>query len=253
MRPRTSRRRGERGFRILASPRGGEPDALVSPDTATCEACLAELFDPSDRRYRYPFINCTDCGPRFTIVSGVPYDRPLTTMAGFVMCTRCSAEYDDPARPPLPRPAQRLPGRAGRACGSLPGDDYGDEALRRGRGAARALRDGAIVAVKGIGGFHLACRADDEARGGALRARKHREDRPFALMVRDVGAARELVALDAGGGGALRARARPIVLAPRRAGARVAPRRPALAPSSASCCPTRRCTTCCSPTSARRS
>jgi hydrogenase maturation protein HypF len=84
---------GERGFRILASPRGAEPAALVSPDTATCEACLAELFDPTDRRYRYPFINCTDCGPRFTIVRGVPYDRPLTTMAGFELCTRCAAEY----------------------------------------------------------------------------------------------------------------------------------------------------------------
>src|SRR5204863_2833410 len=87
---------GESGFRILASERAGEPDAPVSPDTATCADCLAELFDPSDRRYRYPFINCTDCGPRFTIVRGVPYDRPLTTMAGFEMCARCRAEYDDP-------------------------------------------------------------------------------------------------------------------------------------------------------------
>ena len=87
---------GERAFVIRESPRGGAPDAPISPDVATCDACLAELFDPSDRRYRYPFINCTDCGPRFTIVTGVPYDRPWTTMAGFVMCAACQAEYDDP-------------------------------------------------------------------------------------------------------------------------------------------------------------
>ncbi len=90
--------RAERGFSIVASsPHAASPDALVSPDVATCEACLRELFDPADRRYRYPFINCTDCGPRFTIVRGVPYDRPLTTMAPFAMCERCAAEYHDPA------------------------------------------------------------------------------------------------------------------------------------------------------------
>ena len=88
--------RGEPGFAIRDSL-GGRPDAAIAPDTATCDACLAELFDPADRRYRYPFINCTNCGPRFTIVTGVPYDRPNTTMAGFVMCAACQAEYDDPA------------------------------------------------------------------------------------------------------------------------------------------------------------
>ena len=87
---------GERGFAIRPSPRNGRPDAPISPDVATCDACLAELFDPSNRRYRYPFINCTDCGPRFTIVTGVPYDRPWTTMAAFTMCPACQAEYDDP-------------------------------------------------------------------------------------------------------------------------------------------------------------
>ena len=101
---------GERAFVIRESPRGGAPDAPISADVATCDACLAELFDPSDRRYRYPFINCTDCGPRFTIVTGVPYDRPWTTMAGFAMCARLPARVRRPARPPLPRPAQRLPG-----------------------------------------------------------------------------------------------------------------------------------------------
>ena len=87
---------GERGFAIAPSAGGSRPDAPVSPDTATCDDCLAELFDPADRRYRYPFVNCTNCGPRFTIVRGVPYDRPRTTMAGFPMCARCRAEYEDP-------------------------------------------------------------------------------------------------------------------------------------------------------------
>ena len=131
--------------------------ALVSADAATCEDCLAELFDPADRRYRYPFINCTNCGPRFTIVRGVPYDRPHTTMAGFAMCAACRAEYDGPARPPLPRAAERLPGlRAARlSAPSL-----------RGRRRPRCSRGGAVVAVKGLGGFHLACVADDERGGG---------------------------------------------------------------------------------------
>ena len=122
---------GDSGFAIRPSPAGGEPDALVSPDTATCDDCLAELFDPADRRYRYPFVNCTNCGPRFTIVTGVPYDRPLTTMAGFEMCAACQAEYDDPAdrrfhaQPnacpecgPSVRGLRRRRRRAGRRAGS---------------------------------------------------------------------------------------------------------------------------------------
>src|SRR3954470_1350888 len=133
VRPRDLAPAGEQGFRILASPRGGEPAALVSPDTATCDDCLAELFDPTDRRHRYPFVNCTNCGPRFTIVRGVPYDRPLTTMAGFEMCAACRAEYDDPgdrrfhAQPnacPECGPAAALLGRGG---GVL---ERGDAALR---------------------------------------------------------------------------------------------------------------------------
>ena len=214
VRPRDVAPAGERGFRILASPRGGEPAALVSPDTATCEDCLAELFDPSDRRHRYPFVNCTNCGPRFTIVRGVPYDRPLTTMAGFEMCPRCAAEYEDPADRRFHAQPNACP-ECGPTLRLLPGDHYGDEALR---GAVAALRDGAVVAVKGIGGYHLACLAAHEPAVAALRARKHREDKPFAVMVRDVAAARALVALT-DEEAALLGRDRPIVLAPRLDGA----------------------------------
>jgi hydrogenase maturation protein HypF len=216
-------RGGAPGFRILESARGGPPDALVSPDSAVCDACLAELFDPADRRHRYPFVNCTECGPRFTIVRGVPYDRPLTTMAAFAMCAACRAEYDDPrdrrfhAQPnacPDCGPAVALVDRDGRPVAG------GDDPVRA---AALALRAGRIVAVKGIGGFHLACRADDEAAVAALRARKHREDRPFALMAADVAAARALVDLGAAEETLLTGRKRPIVIAPRRPDAVVAP------------------------------
>jgi hydrogenase maturation protein HypF len=201
-------------FRIVASAREGPPDALVSPDSAVCEDCLAELFDPADRRYRYPFVNCTACGPRFTIVRGVPYDRPLTTMAGFTMCAACRAEYEDPrdrrfhAQPnacPDCGPAVALVDAGGALVAA-------DDPVRA---AAAALRAGRIVAVKGIGGFHLACRADDEAAVAALRARKHREDRPFALMASDVAAARALVALGPVEEALLAGRERPIVIAPR--------------------------------------
>ena len=215
---------GEHGFRILESKREGEPDAPVSADAATCPDCLAELLDPADRRYRYPFINCTNCGPRFTIVRGVPYDRPRTTMAGFAMCAACRAEYDDPADRRFHAQPNACPD-----CGPTVrlGEATGEHALRL---AAAALLDGSIVAVKGIGGYHLACRADDEAAVGALRARKHREDRPFALMAPDLDAARALVELGEAEAELLAGRERPIVLAPRRAGARVAA---AVAPRSA--------------------
>src|SRR3954453_3106704 len=216
VRPRDVAPAGERGFRILASPHGGAPEALVSPDTATCDDCLRELFDPRDRRYRYPFVNCTNCGPRFTIVRGVPYDRPLTTMAGFELCPRCAAEYEDPADRRFHAQPNACP-----ECGPTLalGDLRGDAALRA---AVAALREGAVVAVKGIGGYHLACLAAREPAVAALRARKHREDKPFAVMVRDVAAARTLVSLTDEEAGLLAGRERPIVLAPRRPGARVA-------------------------------
>jgi hydrogenase maturation protein HypF len=215
---------GRSGFAIRESPRDGAPNAAVTPDSATCDACRRELLDPANRRFRYPFINCTDCGPRFTIVRGVPYDRPLTTMAGFTMCPRCRAEYENP----LDRRFHAQP-NACPACGPrvwlLDGNGErvslhdGEDPIRA---AARALREGAIVAVKGIGGYHLACRADEERPVARLRARKHREDKPFALMAPTLAAAGRVVEVGEREAELLLAAARPIVLAPRLAGASVA-------------------------------
>jgi hydrogenase maturation protein HypF len=217
--------RGEQGFRILASAAGGEPAAPVTPDSATCDACLAEMRDPGDRRYRYPFVNCTDCGPRFTIVAGVPYDRPLTTMSGFAMCAACESEYEDPldrrfhAQPnacPVCGPRARLLDATGVEVAL--GADVDATAA-----AATALRDGRIVAVKGLGGYHLACRADDEGAVARLRAAKHREDKPFAVMVDSVERARDMAEVGAAEELLLASHERPIVLCRRRPGAGPAP------------------------------
>jgi hydrogenase maturation protein HypF len=215
---------GERGFSIRESPAGGEPRAAVTPDSATCADCLAELFDPGDRRYRYPFTNCTNCGPRFTIVRDVPYDRPHTTMAGFEMCAACRAEYEDPADRRFHAQPNACPDCGPRVrLAYAGGGDFADPAARDAiEATARALGDGAIVAVKGIGGFHLACLARDEDAVAELRARKHREDKPFALMAPDLAAARELVDMGPAEKELLLSRARPIVLAARRPGAAVA-------------------------------
>ncbi len=210
---------GAVGFDIAASSvgtRGGAPRTLVSADTATCEACLAEMADPAARRYRYPFTNCTDCGPRFTIVRDVPYDRATTTMAGFAMCAACAAEYHDPADRRFHAQPLCCP-----ACGpTLRLDGSADDPVGR---AARRLRDGEVLAIKGLGGYHLAVRADDETAVARLRAAKHREDKPFAVMAADLDAATALVAADADGAALLTSRRRPIVLLPRRADAAVAP------------------------------
>jgi hydrogenase maturation protein HypF len=215
---------GERGFSIRESPSGGEPRAAVTPDSSTCAACLAELFDPADRRFRYPFTNCTNCGPRFSIVRDVPYDRPNTTMAAFQMCPACLAEYRDPADRRFHAQPNACPDCGPQVrlvyAGGLAVEDAG--ARDPIEATARALRGGAIVAVKGIGGFHLACRADHEGVVADLRARKHREDRPFALMAPGLGTVRELVDLGAPELELVLDRARPIVLAPRRADAAVA-------------------------------
>jgi hydrogenase maturation protein HypF len=205
---------GDVGFRILASAAAGEPAAPVSPDSATCPECLAEIWDPADRRYRYPFVNCTNCGPRFTIVEGVPYDRPLTTMSGFQMCDECRAEYEDPldrrfhAQPnacPVCGPRARLLDGGGEETA---GGQSGDVVAA----AAGALSAGKIVAVKGLGGYHLACRADDEGVVATLRSRKHREDKPFAVMVPSVAAARALGQVSDAEERMLTARERPILL-----------------------------------------
>ncbi len=211
---------GEDGFRILASERASEVATLVSPDTAPCVDCVAELFDPRDRRHRYPFINCTNCGPRFTIVRGLPYDRELTTMAAFAMCASCRAEYEDPANRrfhaqpnacPKCGPSVRLIDPTGHTLGV-------EDPMRA---AAAALLAGKIVAVKGAGGYHLACRADDEETVARLRRRKRREEKAFALMVSDLAGAGTLVDLTAAEEELLRSRERPIVIAQRRDGAAV--------------------------------
>jgi hydrogenase maturation protein HypF len=196
---------GETDFRIVASVAKGH-SALIPPDLATCDQCLAELFDPADRRYRYPFINCTQCGPRFTIVRSVPYDRPNTTMAGFPLCADCRNEYEDP----LDRRFHAEP-IACPVCGpqlSMPLEQ-----------AVALLDRGGILAVKGLGGYHLACDAADEAAVARLRARKHREAKPFAVMS---GHPELLVGLDRVERALLESRERPIVLARRLAGAPVA-------------------------------
>jgi hydrogenase maturation protein HypF len=213
---------GEPRFTIRASQRTGLPDALVVADSATCADCLAEMADPADRRYRYPFINCTNCGPRFTIVRDVPYDRPLTTMAAFTMCAACQGEYEDPgdrrfhAQPnacPVCGPRVRLLDADATEIGGA-GDPIHTTAAR--------LAAGAIVAVKGLGGYHLVCDAGHAEAVAALRARKHREDKPFALMVADGATAAELIDLPAPSRALLESTARPIVLAARRPEAPVA-------------------------------
>ncbi|MFL6191113.1 MAG: carbamoyltransferase HypF [Actinomycetes bacterium] len=211
---------GTPGFAIAPSKTGGQRQTLVSPDTATCADCLRELADPADRRFRYPFINCTNCGPRFTIVRDVPYDRPATTMASFAMCADCAREYHDPAdrrfhaQPvccPACGPALRLLDRDGRATD---GDPLAEAAAR--------LRAGAVVAVKGLGGYHLAADAAAEPAVAALRARKHREDKPFAVMVADLDGARSLCLVDPAEEAMLASPRRPIVLLRRLPGAAAA-------------------------------
>jgi hydrogenase maturation protein HypF len=206
--------RGESAFRI--EPSTGRPaGAPLAPDAATCEVCLEELFDPADRRHRYPFINCTQCGPRLTIVDRVPYDRCNTTMATFEMCAVCLREYEDPADRRFHAEPNACPD-----CGprlTMPLDQ-----------AVGVLRHGGILAVKGLGGFHLACDARSETAVARLRKRKSREERPFALMTE---APAELVQLDQPDANLLRSHARPIVVAPRRSRTEIAP---AVAPGSGS-------------------
>ncbi len=205
------------GFVIVTSDGSAAPNAAVSVDAATCDACVAEILDPADRRHRYPFTNCTNCGPRYTIVRSVPYDRAATTMAGFAMCPPCRSEYDDPTDRRFHAQPNACPD-----CGpSLrwSGDVVGGEALTH---AVDALRSGAVVAIKGLGGFHLAVDATDERAVATLRQRKSRDDKPFAVMVADLDVAATMCHLDGDAVAALSSSVRPVVLAPRRNGCAVA-------------------------------
>ena len=213
---------GERGFEIRASDARGGKSALLPPEAATCAACRAEIADPLARRFRYPFTNCTHCGPRFSIIRALPYDRPNTTMAGFAMCPECAREYDDPAD----RRFHAQPNACPRCGPRLAWWDASGRELARDHdallAAAQALAHGAIVAMKGVGGFHLMADARDVAAVARLRERKRRVGKPFALLVRDVDAARALCEVSGAAAAALAGVTAPIVLMPRRADAPVA-------------------------------
>lgn len=194
--------RGQRGFRIVASASREDDFQSVPADAGTCADCVRELFDPDDRRYRYPFINCTNCGPRFTIIEDLPYDRAATTMRGFTMCERCQREYDDPENRRFHAQPNACPD-----CGprlSMPIEEV-----------VAALREGAIVAVKGLGGYQLACDATSEAAVDRLRERKRRPSKPLAVMARDPEAYCRVSLPE---WDLLRSPARPIVLLPYRGG-----------------------------------
>lgn len=202
------------GFRIIGSERGEAMRTLVSPDVGICPDCLRELLDPSDRRYGYPFINCTNCGPRFTIIRSVPYDRAFTSMAEFPMCPDCAAEFADienrryHAQPdccPACGPRTFFVDGGGRR---LPGE--GIEAARR------LIKAGGILCVKGLGGMHLACLAENEEAVRELRRRKHRDEKPFAVMCRDLGCVRRLCEVSEAEERALTSFRKPIVLLDKR-------------------------------------
>lgn len=213
---------GDDAFRIVASQHTPGARTLIPPDVACCADCLAELHDPANRRYRYPFITCTNCGPRLSIIRDLPYDRPATTMVDFPMCAACRAEYENPAdRRYHAQPISCFD------CGPLlwlergvgAGDDddllLWDDAIER---AHELLDEGAILAVKGIGGFHLLCDASNEPAVARLRERKHRPDKPLAVMVSSLEAARGLAVLSPHQEQELLSPQRPIVLCPQGAG-----------------------------------
>ena len=234
-------------FSIVSSASAGPADRSVSipPDLATCDECLTEIHDPGNRRYHYPFTNCTNCGPRFTIVRTAPYDRPATTMSAFTMCADCQREYDDVAdrrfhAQPNACPAcvPRLDLRWADGAAAQSEDPIAD--------VARALREGLIVAIKGIGGFQLACDATSETAVQRLRNRKKRDEKPFAVMVRGLAGATAIADLTVEETALLLSPARPIMLAARRADS-VLRRRWRRGTRSWACSQrTRRCTSFCS-------
>lgn len=209
---------GVSDFVIRESTGRRQPTVRISPDLAVCERCLHELDDAADPRFQYPYINCTDCGPRYSIILGLPYDRAATTMAAWTMDPRCAGEYRDPASrrfhaQPVACPAcgPHYHLRAGDGAGTAAGSNA--DVIRE---AAAQLSDGGIVAVKGLGGYHLACDARNRDAVAALRERKFRKEKPFALMARDLAVARRLVELSPAAQALLTSPARPIVLAPAR-------------------------------------
>lgn len=204
---------GHVGFAIRPSLGDVDPTVQVSPDLPVCNACLEELRDPTSRRHRYPYINCTECGPRYSIVTAVPYDRANTTMAGWPLCPGCQAEYEDPSdrRYHAQPTACNLCGPTYRLVESGETVARGVDAIAR---SALMLAEGKILAVKGIGGYHLACSARDAAAVRRLRERKFRKEKPFAVMARDVESARFLAEFDETQRALLENQARPIVLAP---------------------------------------
>ena len=233
---------GFQTFEVLHSENIPAAFQPVSPDMSICPDCLGELFDPGDRRYRYPFINCTNCGPRFTIIEDLPYDRPLTTMAGFSLCPDCAGEYEDP----LDRRFHAQP-VACRICGPDIWFEEGGQDIRTTldemppssealcaeaglRIAQTWLAEGKIVAIKGLGGFHLACDATNNLAVSALRERKLRVDKPFAVMMADMSAIRRCCFVDPAEQNLLESRQRPIVILRRRPDAPISP---AVAPGQA--------------------
>ena len=206
---------GEDGFTIVPSEGGLGAATFVSPDLTMCDDCRDELIDPTDRRFGYPFINCTNCGPRFTITLSMPYDRPATTMAGFTMCAACQAEYEEPSDRRFHAQPNACP-----ACGPHVWLEPGDASASDAIAATRSLViKGKIVAIKGLGGFHLACDARNNDAVLELRTRKHRSEKPFAVMVADLASARTLAYISEAEARALESPRRPIVLVEARADA----------------------------------
>ncbi len=206
---------GLQDFTIRESQHKERPTVRISPDLPVCDACLKELFAPADRRYWYPYINCTNCGPRYTVVLSLPYDRPNTTMRSWPLDAYCDAEYHDPENRRFHAQPVACP-----ACGPRyvlrHGDTVSADNESSIRTAVQLLKDGSILAAKGLGGYHLVCDATNAAAVGALRERKFRKEKPFALMTRDLEVARRLIELSPEAEQMLTSTARPIVLAPAR-------------------------------------
>lgn len=212
---------GANGFVIRHSIDAGGASALITPDVCTCPDCLRELQDPSDRRYRYPFINCTNCGPRYTIIEGVPYDRPKTTMKVFPMCPDCRREYEDP----LDRRFHAQPNACPECGPHVELWDAGGNVVDRCdpiEETARLLQDGLCVAIKGLGGFHLAVDATNPDAVARLRQRKRRARKPFAIMCPDLSSVTDICVVDETAAQLLESPERPIVLMPRRDGCGIA-------------------------------